>query len=98
MVVNHTTINLSIGKITMAGLSQPGQNEVGNGTYERSISDAADWCQSDSLISLGKLFFTTILVNSNLSVFTPPWDAYHISHLKKREPKKKNNQEAHISR
>lgn len=97
MVVNHTTINLSIGKITMAGLSQPGQNEVGNGTYERSISDAADWCQSDSLISLGKLFFTTILVNSDLSVFTPPWDAYHISHLKKENQKKKN-QEEHISR
>lgn len=88
MVVNHTTINLSIVTITRAGLSQPGQNEVGNGTYERSISHVADWCQSDSLISLGKLFFTTILANSNLSVLLHPGMLIKSATLKKQEGKK----------
>lgn len=88
MAVNHTTINLSLVKITRAGLNQPGQNKVVNGTYERSISDVADWCQSDSLISLGNLFFTTILANSNLSVLLHPGMLIRSATLKKKTGKK----------
>jgi len=87
MVVNHTAIHLSIVKITRAGLSQPGQNEAVSGTHERSISDVADWCQSNILISLGKLFLTTIPANSHLSVLLHPGMLIRSATLKKNRRK-----------